>query len=103
MKRVCAVLVFVLGLTWVCSGAPAAAPEAKVGFALSMTGAAAAYGETQKYGALLAVNEINSQAAQDGVKIAAIFEDDASQPQQGVNVFNRFVYADKVVMILAGC
>ncbi len=100
MKRVSAALVLVLGLTWVCCGAPAAAEEAKVGFALSMTGAAAAYGETQKYGALLAVDEINSQAAKDGVKIAAIFEDDASQPQQGVNVFNRFIFADKVATIL---
>ncbi len=100
LKRLALALVLMLGLTGICSAAPAASKEAKIGFALSMTGAAAAYGETQKNGALLAIDEINAQAGQDGIRIVPIFEDDASQPQQGVNVFNRFIAADKVVMII---
>ncbi|MGA2402749.1 MAG: ABC transporter substrate-binding protein [Syntrophobacteraceae bacterium] len=100
LKRPSLALALVLGLTWICSGAPAAAKEAKLGFAFSMTGAAAAYGETQKKGALLAIDEINAQAAHDGTRILGIFEDDASQPQQGVNVFNKFIAADRVVMII---
>ncbi len=100
LKRVSVALALVLGLTWVCSGAPAAAKEAKLGFAFSMTGAAAAYGETQKKGAILAIDEINAQASQDGIKILGIFEDDASQPQQGINVFNKFIAADRVVVII---
>lgn len=78
----------------------AAQSEAKIGFALSMTGAAAVYGETQKNGARLALDEINSRSGQNGIKLAALFDDDASQPQQGVNVFNRFINADKVVLII---
>ncbi|MGA2939392.1 MAG: ABC transporter substrate-binding protein [Syntrophobacteraceae bacterium] len=100
MERIAAALVLILGFTGICSTALAAAKEARLGFALSMTGAAAAYGETQKNGALLAIDEINAQAAQDGIRIVPIFEDDASQPQQGVNVFNRFIAADRVAMII---
>jgi branched-chain amino acid transport system substrate-binding protein len=78
----------------------AAAKEAKIGFAFSMTGAAAAYGATQKNGAQLAVDEINAAAGPNGVKIDAIFDDDASTPQQGINVFNKFINADKVSAII---
>ncbi len=83
-----------------CPQASAAAKEAKIGFALSMTGGAAAYGATQKKGAELAVEQINAAAGADGLKIDAIFEDDASVPQQGINVFNKFINADRVAMII---
>jgi branched-chain amino acid transport system substrate-binding protein len=78
----------------------AAGKEAKIGFAFSMTAGAAAYGATQKNGAQLAIDEINAAAGADGVKIVAVFDDDASVPQQGVNVFNKFINADKVAIII---
>ena len=99
-KRLAFALALVLVLTGIYSVASAAPKEAKIGFAFSMTGGAAAYGETQKNGAMLAIDEINAQAGQDGIRIVPIFDDDASQPQQGVNVFNRFIAADKVVLII---
>ncbi len=99
-KKAMVVLALVLGLSGICSRASAAPREAKIGFALSLTGAAAAYGETQKDGAQLAIEEINARAGQTGIKIVPVFEDDASQPQQGVNVFNRLLFADKVVAII---
>ncbi len=99
-KKTAIVLALALGLTGICSRAPAAPKEAKIGFALSMTGAAAAYGETQKNGAQLAIDEINARAGKNGIKIVPVFEDDASQPEQGVNVFNRLIFADNVVIII---
>jgi branched-chain amino acid transport system substrate-binding protein len=83
-------------------GVPAygAGKEVKLGFALSMTGGAAVYGETQKNGAQLAIDEINAAAGQGGIKVVPIFDDDASQPQQGINVFNKFINADHVAMII---
>jgi branched-chain amino acid transport system substrate-binding protein len=78
----------------------AAQKEAKIGFALSMTGAAAAYGSTQKEGASLAIDEINAKAGKDGLKIVPVFDDDASLPQQGINVFNKFINADQVSLII---
>ncbi|MFP5213749.1 MAG: ABC transporter substrate-binding protein [Acidobacteriota bacterium] len=78
----------------------AAGPEVKIGFALSMTGAAAAYGATQKNGAQLAVDEINAAAGPNDPKIVPVFDDDASVPQQGVNVYNKFISGDKVSIII---
>ncbi len=100
LKGIAAALALILAATGICSAAHAARKEARIGFAFSMTGGAAAYGDTQKKGAQLALDEINSRAGQDGIEIVADFDDDASQPQQGINVFNRFIAADKVVMII---
>lgn len=83
-----------------CVEASAAQKEVKIGFVFSMTGGAAPYGATQKKGAQLAVDQINAAAGTNGLKIKAIFEDDASTPQQGINVFNKFIHADKVAMII---
>jgi branched-chain amino acid transport system substrate-binding protein len=80
--------------------ATAAGKEAKIGLAFSMTGAAAGYGSTQKNGIQLAVDEINADAGADGLKLVPIFDDDASTPQQGTNVFNKFINADKVSVII---
>jgi branched-chain amino acid transport system substrate-binding protein len=71
----------------------------KMGFVFSMTGGAAAYGATQKEGAELAVEQINA-AAGGGLKIAPIFEDDASVPQQGTNVYNKLINGDKVAVVI---
>lgn len=78
----------------------AAGKEAKIGLAFSMTGAAAGYGATQKNGIQLAVDEINAAAGAEGLKLIPIFDDDASTPQQGTNVFNKFINADKVSLII---
>jgi branched-chain amino acid transport system substrate-binding protein len=74
--------------------------EVQIGFVFSMTGGAAVYGSTQKNGAQLAVDEINAAAAPDGIKIVALFDDDASTPQQGVNVFSKFINVDQVAAII---
>lgn len=88
-----------LALAALTPGQPAqAAQEAKIGCAFSMTGAAAAYGATQKNGASLAMEQIN--AAGQGPKLTLLFEDDASVPQQGINVYNKFINADKVSLII---
>ena len=94
----CMTLFFISGQ--LCSQVFAAAKEVKIGFALSMTGGAASYGATQNKGLQLAVDEINAAAGPDGMKIVPVFEDDASVPQQGINVFNKFINADKVALII---
>jgi branched-chain amino acid transport system substrate-binding protein len=76
-----------------------AADSLKMGFVFSMTGGAAAYGATQKEGADLAVQQINA-AAGSGMKIVPVFEDDASVPQQGTNVYNKLINGDKVAVII---
>ena len=78
---------------------PARAAEIKVGFVFSMTGGAAVYGTSQKEGASLAIDQINA-AAGSGLKIVPVFEDDASVPQQGTNVFNKLINRDRVAIII---
>ncbi len=73
---------------------------ATVGLALSLTGAAAQYGVTQKNGANLAADEINSSNYVPGVKLNLLLEDDASDKAQGINVFQKFINQDRVVAII---
>jgi branched-chain amino acid transport system substrate-binding protein len=83
------------------SPARAQAPAtAKLGAALSMTGAAAVYGATQKNGIQLAVEEVNQKNPIPGLKLAVVLEDDGSTKEQGINVFQRFINREKVVAII---
>jgi branched-chain amino acid transport system substrate-binding protein len=72
----------------------------KIGAAFSLTGNAAAYGAQQKAGVLLAVDEINKSGKLPGIKLEAVVEDDGTNPQQGIQVFDRFINRDKVSAIL---
>src|SRR5919205_4652127 len=81
--------------------ARAEAPKTvKIGAALSMTGAAAVYGATQKAGIQLAVDEVNEKHPIPGLKLEAVVEDDGSTKQQGINVFQRFINRDKVSVVI---
>jgi branched-chain amino acid transport system substrate-binding protein len=97
---VSAALILSLAIGINCNSAYAAQKEVKIGFVLSMTGAAAVYGATQKNGAQMAIDEINAAAGNTGIKLVPLFEDDASTPQQGINVFNKFIKGDNVAMII---
>ncbi|SJN28690.1 Leucine-, isoleucine-, valine-, threonine-, and alanine-binding protein [Microbacterium esteraromaticum] len=59
-----------------------------VGAALSLTGGAASYGESQQKGLELALADLN---AKDGVKYDLKVEDDGSDPRQAISVFETFV------------
>lgn len=91
-----AVTVLAIALT---AGQALCAGKLKVGLVFSMTGGAASYGASQKEGAQLAVAQINA-AAGGGMQVEAVFEDDASVPQQGTNVYNKLINGDKVAAII---
>ena len=88
------------------TSAPAATAAAdqirtvKIGAALSMTGAGAVYGATQKAGIQLAVDEVNKGGLVPGKKLEVVFEDDGSSKEQGINVYQRFINRDKVAVII---
>jgi branched-chain amino acid transport system substrate-binding protein len=79
---------------------PALSAGIKIGFVFSMTGGAAVYGSSQKEGTSLAIDQINAAAGSSGLQIIPVFEDDASVPQQGTNVFNKLINGDKVSLII---
>ena len=82
------------------AGNAALSGTAKVGFVFSMTGAGAVYGATQKNGAQLAIDEINASGQLGQAKLEGVFEDDASDKAQGINVFQKLINQDKVLGII---
>lgn len=96
---VAALLAFVV-VVLVAGRATAADAVVKIGAALSMTGPAAVYGGSQKAGIGAAIDEINKSGHMKGVKLEAVFEDDASTKEQGIAVFQRFINKDKVAVII---
>ncbi|CAM3586458.1 ABC transporter substrate-binding protein [Occultella aeris] len=67
-----------------------------VGAALSLTGGAASYGESQRNGLELAVAQLNEQG---GVTYELAVEDDQTDPRQGITVFENFVGDDTSIII----
>jgi branched-chain amino acid transport system substrate-binding protein len=68
-----------------------------VGAALSLTGAAASYGESQQRGLELAKKELDKA---EGVTYDLTIEDDQTDPRQGITVFEQFVEDDGVSVII---
>ncbi len=79
------------------SAAPAA-NTARIGAALSLTGAAASYGAQQRAGIQVAVEELNAAGASP--KLEVLIEDDGSTKEQGITVFQKFINRDKVAAII---
>lgn len=68
-----------------------------VGAALSLTGAAASYGESQQNGLELAAEQLNKK---DGVTYDLSIEDDQTDPKQGISLFEGF--ADDGTSVIIG-
>ncbi|HEU4514916.1 MAG TPA: ABC transporter substrate-binding protein [Nocardioidaceae bacterium] len=67
-----------------------------VGAALSLTGAAASYGESQQKGLEVAEEELGQK---EGVTYELTVEDDQTDPRQGITVFEQFA-ADGMSVII---
>lgn len=68
-----------------------------IGAVLSLTGPAGSYGEAQRNGLELAAAELNEQG---GVTYDLTIEDDATDPRQGITVFEQFVSQDDMSLII---
>jgi branched-chain amino acid transport system substrate-binding protein len=68
----------------------------KVGAALSLTGGAASYGASQQRGLDLAAEQLS---AKGGVKYDLTIEDDATDPRQGITVFEQLIEKGMSVII----
>jgi branched-chain amino acid transport system substrate-binding protein len=67
-----------------------------IGAVLSLTGAAASYGESQQKGLELAAEEL---AGKKGVTYDLTIEDDQTDPRQGITLFDEFVTSDVSLII----
>ena len=97
MMRFALVLV-TLALTVVSAGAQA--PPIRIGFASAMSGPAAITGEGVRWGAALAVEEINAKGGVMGRKLEAFFADNKAQPGEAVSAVRKLVDVDQVDVII---
>ena len=81
-------------------GSGAQAPPVKIGFASAMSGPAAITGEGVRWGATLAVEEINARGGIAGRKIEPYFADNKATPGEAVSAVRKLVDVDNVDVII---
>ena len=75
------------------------AGDIKIGAAESLTGGAAQYGNSIRNALVLATDEINAAGGVNGNKLQLIVEDDQTKKEEGINVFKKLIFQDKVLMV----
>ena len=78
----------------------AQAPPIRVGFASAMSGPAAITGEGVRWGATLAVEEINAKGGVMGRKLEAYFADNKATPGEAVSAVRKLADVDRVDVIV---
>ena len=72
----------------------------KIGYLAALTGDWAAYGQTEKNTAQLAVDEINAEGGIDGRKVELVVYDFRGRQEDAVNAVRRLLEEDKVSAIV---
>jgi len=78
----------------------AQAPPIRIGFASAMSGPAAITGEGVRWGATLAVEEINAKGGIMGRKVEASFADNKATPGEAVSAVRKLADVDQVDVII---
>ncbi|RTL54183.1 MAG: ABC transporter substrate-binding protein [Rhodocyclaceae bacterium] len=78
---------------------PVMAADIKIGVTEALTGGAAQYGVPIRNGFQLAADEINAKGGVNGNKIQLVIEDEQGKKEEGINVFKKLIFQDKVLMI----
>jgi branched-chain amino acid transport system substrate-binding protein len=79
---------------------PASAQPIRVGFASAMSGPSAITGEGVRWGATMAVEDINAKGGIMGHKVEAFFADNKGTPGEAVSAVRKLVDVDKVDVII---
>ncbi len=74
--------------------------EIKIGAILPLTGPGAPYGQAEREGMEIAVNEINKGGGIRGQRLALIIEDSKTEPATGVAAINKLIQVDKTKIVL---
>ena len=91
-----------IGIAIVLAGPAFAQQEPCIGNSGPLTGPAAFGGAAIKYGAEIAIDEINEKGGVLGKKLRLIQYDDAGAPPRGVDNTRRIALSDKCIAILGG-
>ena len=74
----------------------------EIGVFTILSGEGATYGEAVKKGLEIALDDINRQGGILGKKIELIYEDTHLDSREAVNAMNKFVYVDKLPIVISG-
>jgi branched-chain amino acid transport system substrate-binding protein len=74
--------------------------EIKLGVFGPMTGDAAAYGQSERQAAELALKQWNAKGGVLGQQVSAVYGDDAGKPEQAVSVAQRLITRDGVAVLI---
>lgn len=81
-------------------GDAASADTIKIGANLELTGAVAAFGQSQLQGVKLAVEEVNAAGGVDGKKIELIEQDNATKQEESTRIATKLITESKVHVLL---
>src|SRR5579875_2402777 len=96
MSRVACVLAGLLGV----STATAAAEPVRIGITTILSGPTADRGQSEQYGAQIALNRINEEGGVLGRPVEAYYADNACKPDIGVPATRRLIEAEHVPVII---
>ena len=74
----------------------------KIGFIGALSGTAASYGESQRDGVALAIEEINKKGGVDGRKLELILEDGQCRGEPAASAASKLINVDQVHYIVGG-
>lgn len=77
----------------------AQAADLRIGVAAALSGGAAQYGAAIRNGFQLAAEQINAAGGINGDKIQLVVEDEQGKKEEGINVFKKLIFQDKVLMV----
>lgn len=81
----------------------ATAQSVRIGFIAPLTGGSSDFGNSARYGAELAVNEINEVGGYMGRKFALVVRDDKGDPEVGLSASQDLVEKEKVDFTIGFC
>jgi branched-chain amino acid transport system substrate-binding protein len=100
MKRTALVLASLLGATAAVPGTALAAEPVRIGITTILSGPTADRGQSEQYGAQLALNEINEAGGVLGRPVEAFYADNACKPDIGVPATKRLIEQEHVPVII---
>ena len=100
MSRTAFLLASLLGAACVLPGAARAADPIRVGITTILSGPYADRGQSEQYGAQLALNQINEAGGVLGRPLEAFYADNACKPDTGVPAVKRLIEQEHVPVII---
>jgi branched-chain amino acid transport system substrate-binding protein len=100
MKRALTLTMLAIGILALVVGCKPAPKDLKVGVLCGLTGPAPSFGQSEKDGIMLAINEWNAKGGVLGQKIVPVVEDGQCDATASVNAANKVLNQDKVKFII---